>query len=137
MKGLVDGPERFPLVCDCGDLEHLLVFQYFPGDEDAVMFVSSHLNPARRWWSRVWTVVKFMFGWRSTFGEYDELVVQSDALERLILFLSAALEQFRATENGEGTDHGKLQHVSDPAEGGPRRTGPADGLLLAGHVPSV
>lgn len=40
-------------ICKCHNIEHQLVFSYFPEDEDKEVYVSVHLIPEWKLWRRI------------------------------------------------------------------------------------
>ena len=68
-------------ICQCHNTEHQLIFSYFPEDEDKDVYVSVHLIPECRLWKRIWRAIRYIFGYRSRYGHFDEFIFKkSDAL---------------------------------------------------------
>ena len=66
-------------ICQCHNTEHQLIFSYFP--ENEVVYVSVHLIPEYRLWKRIWMAIRYIFGYRSRYGHFDEFIFKkSDAL---------------------------------------------------------
>lgn len=75
--------ERELLVCSCGDIEHQLVFSYFPDDVDKLVYVSVYLNPDQGIFKRIWSAIKYIFGYRSKYGHFDEFILDSESVPKL------------------------------------------------------
>lgn len=58
--------------CDCGDMDHIMRM-FFEKDEVGMMYVSVHLRQKTFGW-RLWHAIKYMFGYRSRYGDFDEFV---------------------------------------------------------------
>ena len=61
--------------CICGSDEHQFHFKCFP--EDNEVFMSVHL-PDRGFLSRLWHGLKYIFGYKSKYGEFDEVLIGSE-----------------------------------------------------------
>lgn len=69
-------------VCQCGSHEHQLIFRYFTEDEDQEVYVTVHLSPGN-WWERLKNGIRYIFGYRSKYGEFDEFIFRREDAERL------------------------------------------------------
>jgi len=78
------------LLCQCNNIEHQLSFVYFEdelGRSDVYMYV--HLDRPS-FWQRVKHGIKYIFGYRSMFGDFDEFIFKKEdvhKLERVVEFL--------------------------------------------------
>lgn len=68
-------------ICQCYNTEHQLIFSYIP-EYDSV-YMSIYLIPEHRWWKRVWTAIKYIFGYRSRYGYFDEFIFNNSDADRL------------------------------------------------------
>jgi hypothetical protein len=69
------------VLCECSSPEHQLIFRAFE-DEDEV-YVNVHLCTYDGFFKRLWTGLKYAFGHRSRFGEWDEVVLSKQHLPQL------------------------------------------------------
>lgn len=77
-------------ICQCYNVEHQLIFSYFPDDEDKDVYVSVHLTPEYNIFKRIWIAIKYIFGYKSMYGHFDEFIFKkSDAnrLQKVVNFL--------------------------------------------------
>ena len=81
--------KRHVLICDCGDYEHQVVFS-FP-DDDREMFCAPHLTTWKNPLRRLWVAIRYVFGYRSQFGAWDELVMTEQGVRELRAFLDKFL----------------------------------------------
>jgi len=72
--------------CDCASTEHQFVIDYWDGDDELI--VSVHLNPLEPWYKRVWMAVRYVFGYTSCYGSFQEVILQRDQVDRLISVLN-------------------------------------------------
>lgn len=70
-------------ICQCCNTEHQLIFSYFENDDDKEVYVSVHLNPEYNIWKRMWIAIKYIFGYRSCYGHFDEFIFKKSDAERL------------------------------------------------------
>ena len=69
-------PNTEVLLCECNSPEHVVVFQYWKNDNDyEEVYMAFHLRPAplKR---RIVNAVKYIFGHRSKYGEFDEVILK-------------------------------------------------------------
>ena len=65
------------LLCECNSPEHVVVFQYWENDDADYeeVYMSFHLKPTT-WRNRIANAIKYFFGHRSKYGEFDEVVLK-------------------------------------------------------------
>lgn len=57
--------------CECHSDEHMLKFKFFPDDEDPMLYASVYLRHWQPWYKRVWVAIKYVFGYKSKYGDFD------------------------------------------------------------------
>jgi len=62
--------KRTLFTCRCGSMEHIFVIT---ADEED-MFIEVHLAPLPLW-QRVRQAIKYVFGYRSKWGDFDEILL--------------------------------------------------------------
>jgi hypothetical protein len=62
--------KRTLFTCRCGSIEHIFVIT--ADDED--LFIEVHLAPLPLW-QRVRQAIKYVFGYRSKWGDFDEILL--------------------------------------------------------------
>lgn len=66
--------------CDCGSNEHQYLFGY--DAEYGEFFLDTHLVTWHNVFHRIWIAIKYVFGYKSKYGNWDEIIVnQNDATE--------------------------------------------------------
>lgn len=70
------------ILCNCGNTEHQLIFRVFDGDDDPLIYVTIHLCKFP-FWKRLINGVKYIFGHRSKYGDFDEIILTPDHYEQL------------------------------------------------------
>jgi hypothetical protein len=72
-------------ICECHSLEHQAKFFY--DDEDNLIYVYVHL--ARHgFWKRLVAGIKYIFGYSSRFGEWDQFIFKEEDEGKLREFLN-------------------------------------------------
>lgn len=78
-------------ICACHNTEHQLVINYFD-DASKDVYVSVHLVPEKNIWKRIKNAVKYIFGYRSKYGCFDEFIFNpkdADKLQKIVDYLKS------------------------------------------------
>lgn len=70
------------LVCECHSTEHQLIVLYSNEDDYPMVYLHIHLNK-RSFWQRLKYGVKYIFGYKSQYGAFDEFIFNSDDVEKV------------------------------------------------------
>jgi hypothetical protein len=76
----MEKPEVF--FCHCYSPEHQFIFHYFEDDNELILEV--HLTTYKNFFKRLWAGLKYAFGHRSRYGEFDEIVINPNDKERFL-----------------------------------------------------
>ena len=60
------------VICACENAEHQIVFRTIATDDD--VYVSIHLCKLR-WYERLKNGLKYIFGYTSRYGDFDEIII--------------------------------------------------------------
>lgn len=72
------------ILCACGSSEHQILIHHDPGvDDPAEVYLSIHLANSKSFWKRLTVGIKYIFGHRSRFGHWDEIILTEDHLPQL------------------------------------------------------
>lgn len=77
------------LICNCYNAEHQLIFRTVKDDPDRWVYVDFHLCPLP-FFKRLWHGIKYIFGYRCKYGDFDEVVLTKEhveSLEKVVEFL--------------------------------------------------
>ena len=66
------------LECKCTSNQHIMILSK---DEDGY-FVSIHLAP-HNFFTRIFYAIKYVFGYRSKYGDFEEILLSKDAVKVL------------------------------------------------------
>lgn len=64
-------------ICACNSVEHQMIVSYIEEDECKEVFCSVHLSPEPNILKRIWKALKYVFGHRSKYGDFDEFIFKS------------------------------------------------------------
>ena len=65
--------ESMIFICECHSYDHQAIFS--KDEENKQLFVSIHLNTNRNFFKRIWYAMKYVFGYKSKFGDWDEFFI--------------------------------------------------------------
>ena len=71
------------MVCECNSLEHIVIFQAIEGDVDEEVYLHVHLSQ-RSFLQRLLCGIRYIFGYRSRFGDFDEIILNRTKLKELL-----------------------------------------------------
>lgn len=71
-------------ICECNSFDHQVIYWY--SDDYKALYVYVHLAP-RQFWTRLRYAVRYLFGYKSRFGAWDELIFDSENFDKLYGFL--------------------------------------------------
>lgn len=62
--------------CSCYSIEHTM--QWFVNPESGEIHTEVFLNTTDRWWERVWVGIKYIFGYKSKYGQWDSFLLRHE-----------------------------------------------------------
>lgn len=81
--------ERELFICSCENTEHQIVFSWFEDDDVANVYATIHLRK-KFFWTRLKYGIKYIFGYQSKYGAFDEFIFNSkdvSKLEKIVEYL--------------------------------------------------
>ena len=88
--------ERQTLICECNSLEHQLSFWY--DDEDNNLYCEPHLTTYRNFFKRLWVGLRYAFGYKSRYGQWDSTIFKKEDLVKLKSYLDSKTKDVKAIE---------------------------------------
>lgn len=70
------------LICQCGSVEHQVIVWY--DKEDDFFFLHIHLNRGRKFFRRLIHAIKYIFGYTSRFGDWDEIILDRETVQKIL-----------------------------------------------------
>ena len=89
------------ILCDCEHPEHQFILSYFVGDKTE-MFMDIHLAD-RGFWLGLIYAIKYIFGYRSRYGAFDEIILNADTVHILKNFVFEFMNQPTTSNQTTGT----------------------------------
>lgn len=83
----MDQTELF--ICTCNDVQHQFVVHKL----DDEIYIEVLLNPERNFFKRIWIAIKYIFGHKSIYGYFDEIIVKPKDIDRLCKILRSGLTE--------------------------------------------
>lgn len=74
----MDKPELF--ICECYNTEHQIILHY--DEEDNITYFTIHLTTWRNPFKRFWKAMKYVFGYRCRYGDFDEFILNPRDVKR-------------------------------------------------------
>ena len=68
------------LICECEDVDHMIVFRW--DDEDEFVYMNIHLKPLP-FIDRLKNAWNYLLGKRSRYGDFDEFILKAEDLPKL------------------------------------------------------
>lgn len=80
------------IICDCGSFEHQAIFWHDP-DWSAELYVYIHISTHRNFFKRCWAGLRYIFGHRSCYGEWDQFIFSPESERRLFEYLNQKINK--------------------------------------------
>ena len=80
--------------CLCTEAEHCLHLRYFDDESkpcEHLLYIEVYLQ-RQRWYKRLWRGLKYIFGYKSRYGDFTEIVYDMEKGEELKIFLDEYLK---------------------------------------------
>lgn len=79
--------------CACGCGEHLLRFTWESDPNWPEVFVDVRLDHNYSFFKRLWAGIKYIFGHKSRYGQFDEVILDNEQVKQLRDFCNEWLEE--------------------------------------------
>lgn len=73
------------ILCECKSAEHQVILMGFTDEPE--VYLQIHLNTTRNFWQRLWHGLRYVAGYKSRYGNWDELVLGPGELKKLNKFI--------------------------------------------------
>lgn len=71
------------LICECSNAEHQLIFRYFEDDDLKEVYMTTYLSEYNDFWNRLKYAIKYVFGFKSKYGAFDEFILRKEDADKL------------------------------------------------------
>ena len=69
------------LLCECASCEHQLIVRWDKDDDE--VYATIHLANYMGFWKRLWCGLGYIFGHKSKYGEFDEVILRKEDANNL------------------------------------------------------
>lgn len=82
------------ICCACESDEHQINFRYFENTKegDDYVYMTIHLNPKHNVFKRIIKSIKYIFRYRSKYGDFDEVILDKERCLKIINFLEKSVK---------------------------------------------
>ena len=83
--------EELFILCICHSPQHQILFRFFPnGDPEPnnELYITVHLEQHRNILKRTWSAIRYILGYKSQYGDWDEIILNKDKAGELGRFLT-------------------------------------------------
>jgi len=81
--------DRTIFICDCHSLEHQYVFWY--DEEFNDVYFEPHLYNGGAWYTRFWNRLKYVFGYKTRYGAWDEVMIKPEDGKKIVEYLNKSI----------------------------------------------
>ena len=71
------------IICKCHNSEHQIIFKYWDDDLHDYVYMDVLINPEYKLWRRIKEAIKYIFGYRSKYGMFDEFILDKKDIPKL------------------------------------------------------
>lgn len=91
---MFEGTKTEVIFCRCHSPEHQIILNYWPDDKpnEKELYVSIHLNNYDNFLRRLWIGLKYAFGYRCKYGNWDEIIISPEVAKDLWTYLAGFIE---------------------------------------------
>lgn len=75
-------------ICECQSPEHQIQFWYDDDEKYPTMYVTTHLITYDNFFKRLWIGLKYAFGYKCRYGNWDEFLFKPTDVKDLKLWLN-------------------------------------------------
>ncbi len=70
------------VICNCGSSEHQIIFTY--NEDEKEVYMEVHLSKQRRFFKRFWHALKYIFGYRCRYGDFEEVIITPEDADKFL-----------------------------------------------------
>lgn len=83
MKKEENNEVRELFVCNCGDVEHQIIMLHYNDEKYPCVYCTIHLIPESNIFKRIRNAVRYIFGHRCAYGDFEEFIFNPEDADRL------------------------------------------------------
>ena len=78
-------------LCHCNSPEHQFILSY--DSEEKEIYITPYLSSYLSFWKRIILAIKYIFGYRSKYGHWDCIILNTKEIKRLYLLLDSIVDK--------------------------------------------
>lgn len=78
------------LLCLCGHSDHMIILNFEETGDYVECSMEIHLSPLP-FYKRLWRAIKYVCGYRSRYGDFDELIIDRESAVKLRNYFDKAI----------------------------------------------
>ena len=78
-------------LCHCNSPEHQFILSY--DCEEKEIYITPYLSSYLSFWKRIILAIKYIFGYRSKYGHWDCIILNTKEIKRLYLLLDSIVDK--------------------------------------------
>lgn len=91
-KTMQEFNETGAMLCECSSFEHQVWFYSYKDENYDELCFSVHLHSNRSFIGRLWYAIKYIFGYKSRYGAWDEFLMKPEDRKTLLRFLESNVQ---------------------------------------------
>ncbi len=95
---------KLHIVCECGSMEHQMLFIHDHDDDE--MYLEIHLANYRNFFKRLWVGLKYAFGYKSQYGNFDSTILSKEDRDLLLDYLAKAKASEKVDHRDQSGENG-------------------------------
>lgn len=80
-------------ICNCSDIEHQMIVSIDSEDKEKEIYVSIHLSDYHNFFQKLWIGIKYIFGKKSKYGNWDVIILNEKDMIKLKEILERKLNE--------------------------------------------
>jgi hypothetical protein len=77
------------IICSCNSLEHQMMLWHDKEDNEIILYTEIHLITYHNFFKRLWYGIRYVFGYKSRFGAWDEFIFDDENYRKLKEFINS------------------------------------------------
>ena len=91
--------ETMAVICDCGDCEHQLILYHNKEEDLEEYFLEIHLVTYENIFQRILAAIKYIFGYKSKYGDWDSIIITPTMAKSMARFLDKNIPHTSLSSN--------------------------------------
>lgn len=102
IKKIIDEDKMLYIRCACHTPEHHFILHDGPdynGDYEPWVYLETHLFNYLPWYKRIWPAIRYIFGYKSRYGNFDSINIGEKDMVKIRDFFDEAIKIRKENKN--------------------------------------